>query len=238
MPRASTRKTAAPADDERMTEFAWGVAHQFGNLVQVILGFAQLIRTQRPNDPELMDEIAEIITASGRAKGLVEQLLILSHRHAVSPAAVDVRQLVQRLKGALADLAGSEVTVELAGGDGPLMAAADAAGMERILLQMASCARCAMPKGGTLTIETAPADGGRVRLTVRDTGEGFDAEAAGRLFEPFYLKKRFGYGDGLDLAVAKELMALQEGTIDAETAPGRGTAYHLTLPGASGRGRQ
>jgi len=222
--------------DEQLTEFAWGVAHQFSNLVQVIMGFSELIRSQHPQDQELLDEVNEIITASGRARGLVEQLLIISHRHQLMLEPVDVEQLLRHMAGALKEAAGTKVELEVRDGAGPLVAMVDARSVERVLLQLVSCARTAMPKGGALVLEAAPADGKpMVRLSVRDSGQGYDAEAAARLCEPFFLKRKFGYGDGLEMAAARHLMLQHGGSLEVETAPGRGTTVHLMLP-RNGRG--
>lgn len=214
-----------------MTEFAWGVAHQFSNLVQVILGFAQLIRSQYPGDPELLDEVQEIITASGRARGVVEQLLIISRRRELVLKPVDLNGLLQRMAAPMTEQAGGRVSIEVRSAPAPLLATADASSLERLLLQLAASARTAMPDGGTLVLTAGPAaDGRMIRLSIRDSGAGYDAEAASRMFEPFFLKRRFGYGDGLELAVASHLMLQHGGSIEAETAPGQGTALHLLLP--------
>jgi signal transduction histidine kinase len=204
----------------------------------VILGFAQLIRSQHPADPELLDEVDEIITASGRARGMVEQLLIISHRHQLMLVPVDVRQLLRRVGGALKAPEDDKVSVEVREAGSPLMAVADAGSLERILAQMAGCARTGMRGGGTLVLEAAEAGHGMVKLTMRDSGAGYDADTAARIFEPFFLKRQHGHGDGLEMAAAQHLMQQHGGSIEVETAPGRGTAYHLMLPGpAQEKGR-
>jgi two-component system cell cycle sensor histidine kinase/response regulator CckA len=241
------QKDEPSAGDQRreaIKEFAGGVAHDFSNPLQAILGFAELIRSQHRDDPELLDCVEEIITASKRAGTMVRQLLVISQQHELSCEPTDVNATVSALAPTMHQALGEHVRLELALGPTAPLVALDAAGFEQILTVLCAQARDAMPQGGTVTVRTehvygtsrvgpTPARGTAgdyLRLSVEDTGRGFDPALAERLFEPFYMKRRLGRGRGLEPAVVHRLVEQHGGFIEVDTAPDRGTAFHLYFP--------
>jgi CheY-like chemotaxis protein len=142
----------------------------------------------------------------------------------------EVRQLASMLRRII----GGDVALELGLRAGDARVHADAGQLEQVILNLAVNARDAMPNGGQLTIATAavPDASGRgtVRLTISDTGGGVSEEVRARMFEPFYTTKEVGRGTGLGLSIVYGIVEQSGGTIRVESAPGRGTSFHISLP--------
>jgi PAS domain S-box-containing protein len=203
-----------------------------------------------------------IAHAAARARTLVLQLLTFSRQQPLRPQPLDVGQLVRRAEALLRRVIGEEIvlTVHVARGGppagGPVVARVDAAQLEQVLLNLAVNARDAMltprhghPGGGGaldidvdgVTIDAAHArpwegvEAGRwVRLRVRDTGHGMDAETQAHAFEPFYTTKGVGAGTGLGLATVFGIVRQAGGALRVDSAPGRGTVLTILLPAADG----
>lgn len=224
-----------PADERRelLERFAGGVAHDISNPLQAILGFAEFMRSQKKDDPELLDCLEEIITACKRAGAMVQEMIAISRQRELACEPLDLNDAVSNAAEGLRAVVGEPVRLELALGAGLPKVALDPAAFERLLRALCSQAKEMMPEGGVLTLRT-DADGAHaashVRLSLQDTGAGFDPALVRRLFEPFYAKKQIGRGKGLDLAVAEALIGQHGGFIAVETAPGRGTTFHLYFP--------
>ena len=216
---------------EPTREFAWGVAHDFSNLMQVILGFAELLRMQHREDAELQQCVGEIITASDRAREMVTQLRLIGRRCEPALEPTDLNALLEGMADTLQALVGPDIRLQWrlqpGGGRMPL----DRACIARAVTGLCACAREAMPQGGTLTITTQQVHSG-VQLTVQDTGAGYEPSAAKRLCEPFFIKRTLGRGNGLEFAVAQGVAEQHGGRMTIETSPGRGTAIHLYFPRA------
>jgi two-component system, cell cycle sensor histidine kinase and response regulator CckA len=157
---------------------------------------------------------------------------------------LELDRVVRSSEGLLRTLVGNEVLMEVSlhGAGGRLLA--DFTQVQQILLNLAANARDAMPAGGELRIETAAVEwddqsagevpdarpGPALRLSVSDTGHGMDAETRRRIFEPFFTTKDKGQGTGLGLATVYGIVKQGSGWIGVESAPGRGTTFHIYLP--------
>jgi len=229
---------------EVIGSLAGGIAHDFNNLLTVILGFSELLQSQLdPMDPRraLVDEIAR---AGDRAAGLTRQLLAFSRRQRLEPVELDLNTVVREMATLARPLIG--VNIELVTRLAPALGHiyADAGQLHQVLLNLVVNARDAMPAGGTLAIETAnvvldaaaaasryPMEPGPyIQLTVRDTGQGMDAETQAHLFEPFFTTKGPGQGTGLGLATVYGIVKQSEGYIWVHSAPGKGTTFSLYFP--------
>ena len=229
---------------EAVGRFAGGIAHDFNNFLQIILGFASLIRARDPEDAPLQSDMREIVHAAESAGGMVQQLLAFSRRRPSQPRVFELNRHLAKLTRLIQQLIGSSVALRLALSRQALMIRCDPTGLEQVVMNLCANARDAMPDGGALTLSTrrvaldAPfarahswaRPGDYVRLSVRDTGAGMDPETAARIFEPFFTTKQLGRGTGLGLAVVYGLVTQHEGLIDIETAVGRGTTFHLYFP--------
>ena len=229
---------------ETIGRFAGGIAHDFQNILQVIFGFAWLLRTRCQETPELRDDVEEIIHASESASGMVRQLLAFSRRQALRPTVLELNQAVRDAERILQQFVGERIRIKLQLDPEPLLVKVDPTALEQMMMNLCSNAKDSMPQGGALTIRATriKADaafcdsrpsakaGNYVRLSIQDTGTGMDPEVASHIFEPFFTTKQQGKGTGLGLAVVHGLVQQHEGFIDVETASGRGTTFHLYFP--------
>jgi two-component system, cell cycle sensor histidine kinase and response regulator CckA len=231
---------------EAVGRLAGGVAHDFNNLLTVILGYCELLLTDLdPDDPRLTD-ILEIQKAGTRAGGLTRQLLAFSRKQIIEPTLLDLNQIATDLQAMLERLIGEDVTIVLGLQPGLAPVMADRGQVEQIVMNLAVNARDAMPKGGTLTIETANVEldelyakthvalkpGPYVRLAVTDTGTGMTPQVQARLFEPFFTTKEPGKGTGLGMATVYGIVTRSGGTVDVYSEVGKGTAFKVYFPRA------
>jgi signal transduction histidine kinase len=222
---------------------AGGVAHDFNNILNVILASAQLAREGIAEGSDVQEDLAAITQAAQRAAGLTTKLLFISRRETVARESLDLNDIVGGFRPMAASIVDKRVRIALALADSPLPLLADRAFLDQALLNLVSNAGHAMPDGGVLTLETglvlnaapvlafgASLPAGRfARLTVRDTGVGMAREQLTRVFEPFYSTKGAG-GTGLGLAVVYGGVRQHDGHVAAESEAGRGTAFHLLFP--------
>ena len=229
---------------EAIGRLAGGVAHDFNNLLTVISGYCELLLADyTPEDPHHAD-IVEIQKAGVRATALTRQLLAFSRKQIIEPKVLDLNKLVDDLRGMLGRLIGEDVKVELDLLPDLALVTADPGQVEQIVMNLAVNARDAMPKGGTLTIETANVEldqhyarahhavkpGRYVVLSVTDTGSGMTPQVQARLFEPFFTTKEPGKGTGLGLATVYGIVTRSGGSVAVYSEVGRGTSFKVYFP--------
>ena len=217
---------------------AGGIAHDFNNLLLAINGYSELALA-RLNGPEaeLRGAIEEVRAAGERATGLTRQLLTFSRKQVIQPTELDLNAVVAELSKMLGRIVGEHLELVLELDSALDRVRADRGQLEQILMNLAINARDAMPGGGVLRIVTASAvlaEGRHVALTVADTGIGMDDETKKRIFEPFFTTKGPGKGTGLGLATVYGIVEQNAGSIVVESEPGRGTAFTIYLPAATG----
>ena len=221
---------------------AGGIAHDFNNLLTVINGFAEIIVADSPPGARVRDLAGHIKDAGGRAAALTRQLLAFSRKQPASTELVDLSALVTALQPLLATLTGDTIQLKT-NLDSVLPILADRTQIESVILNLAVNGRDAMPRGGTLTIETrnsfeptqAPSEPSLNRLvvlTVSDTGTGISEEIQPHLFEPFFTTKELGKGTGLGLSTVYGVVTTAGGQIRYETASGVGTTFYVSFPAA------
>ena len=232
---------------EAVGRLAGGVAHDFSNLLAVILGYSDLLlRDLPPGDVRLRESADGIVEAAHRAVGVTRQLLTLSRKKLLRTEVLSLNKVVADVQRLLGRAIGEriELSVKLADGLRPVLADADQ--VAQVLLNLAVNARDAMPEGGPLAIETADADlpdahrelglapGRYVTLAVRDGGVGMADEVRSRIFEPFFTTKESG--TGLGLATVYGIVRQAGGAVRVESRPGGGTTFTVYLPVAEERG--
>ena len=234
---------------EGIGRLAGGIAHDFNNLLTAILGYAELMEAQLPDDEDLRSSLHEIRIAGERAAALTRQLLAFSRRQVLQPRILDLNLVVSEMEKLLRRLIGEDVVLTTRLDPGLASVRADPGQLEQVLMNLAVNARDAMPGGGTLTIETRNAQldavfaaahpcarvGRYVVLVVADTGTGMSAEVLSHAFEPFFTTKEQGKGTGLGLATAYGIVAQSDGFITIESAPGLGTTFRIHFPRVAGR---
>jgi hypothetical protein len=242
---------------EAVGRLANGVAHDFNNMLTVILSTGRAARDELAPGHPLREDLEEILATAGRAAALTRQLLEFSQRQAISEArTLDLGEAVRCLEQALRRLLGDGVELRLVTRPQPCPVRADPGQLDQIVLNLAANARDAMPSGGRLTIEVGPVDpddpatrrdslpsGPLVCLSVSDTGVGMSEATRARIFEPFFTTKSFGKGAGLGLTAVYGIVQQGGGAIRVTSAPGSGTTLRVYLPlaaapdGAPGGGR-
>jgi two-component system, cell cycle sensor histidine kinase and response regulator CckA len=228
---------------EGVGRLAGGIAHDFSNMLSVILGYSELL--QEREQPDLAGKyIGEIRTAAERAASLTRQLLAFSRQQALQPRLIDLNDVVDRVSQMLQPVMGDDI--ELVVTSAPSLGAvkADSLQIEQAVMNLAVNARDAMPAGGKLIIETRAVDldesfasssasfrpGPYVMLSVSDTGCGMDEQIMAHIFEPFFTTKPPGEGTGLGLSMVHGCVSQSGGHIWINSEPGGGTTFKIFLP--------
>jgi PAS domain S-box-containing protein len=234
---------------EAVGRLAGGIAHDFNNLLAVIMGHSDLIRSVLKKGDALAHDVEQIRRASERAASLTRQLLAFSRRQFLQPQVIDVNTLVGNLGTMLHRLIGEDVQLELRLDPETGRVSADPGQLEQVIMNLAVNARDAMPQGGRLTLETAPASlgqtfvtahpgstaGAHVRLSIHDTGCGMGPDVLSHLFEPFFTTKEPGRGTGLGLSTVYGIVKQHRGYVDVTSEPGRGSSFEVYLPRVEAR---
>ena len=229
---------------ELIGQLAGGVAHDFNNILQSMLGFAELAMTEE--DPETLRStyLPEIHRAGLSAAALTRQLLAFSRRQVLERKVLDLNELVERMGKMIRRVIGEDVklTLELSPRIRPVFV--DPGQAEQVILNLVVNARDAMPEGGRLQIATSEIDvteevcatrsdaqpGRFIRLTVTDTGTGMTADVQRHIFEPFFTTKGLGKGTGLGLATVFGIVKQHGGWINVDSEIGRGTSFEVYFP--------
>jgi len=235
---------------ESLGQLTGGVAHDFNNLLTVILGNVSLMKAMLSQGPLPADDesLTEIERAARRASDLTRQLLAFARRQPLLPRVVDLGAAVQSAGPMLRRVVGEAATLKLVAAEEPALANVDPVQIETTLLNLCLNARDAMPRGGTIAIETGMAvldeqyartaedvtPGAYSLITVSDTGSGIPSEHLPRLFEPFFTTKGPGKGTGLGLSMVYGFVKQSGGHIRVYSEVGRGTSVKLYFPAATG----
>jgi PAS domain S-box-containing protein len=200
---------------ESIGQLTGGIAHDFNNLLGIIIGNLELLQDAGGQHPGTAEHLGEILEAAQRGAELTSRLLAFARRQQLRPERADINALATGTAKLLARVLGENVRVELELAPDLWPARVDAAQLEAAITNLATNARDAMPKGGTLTLKTAnfPVDaayaavhadvpeGDYVMIEARDTGTGIAPEAQAHIFEPFFSTKEAGRGSGLGLSM-------------------------------------
>lgn len=223
---------------------AAGVAGDFNNLLTVITGYSEMLRSEMSAANPMRRFTEEILSAAERAAGLTRQLLAFSRGYNAHARVLDLPPLLSSMETMLGRLMGEQIAVVVMPAPGLGKIKADAAQMEQVIVNLAMNARDAMPDGGRFVIEAlnmevkpgqTPArpgmePGGYVMLAITDTGTGMDAETRAHLFEPFFTTKDRGKGSGLGLSIVYGIVNQSQGHINVYSEPGSGTIFEIFFP--------
>jgi signal transduction histidine kinase/CheY-like chemotaxis protein len=216
-------------------QLAGGVAHDFNNILAVILGFGYVLDDRLSGRPEQAD-LRAIITAAERGADLTRQMLLFGRGHDGEPDLIDVNRTIEGSESLLRRAVGEAVRLDLNLAPGLRSVRLGRGRVEQILLNLALNARDAMPDGGTLEIRTEPStlpgehEPG-VRVTVSDSGTGMPSAVIAHAFDPFFSTKAEGEGTGLGLSMVHGIVDTAGGKVALESTLGEGTRITLELPG-------
>jgi two-component system, cell cycle sensor histidine kinase and response regulator CckA len=233
---------------EAVGKLSGGVAHDFNNILGVIIGYSEALQQMMPADDPMREAVDEIEKAGRRAAALTQQLLAFSRKQVLEPKVLDLNSIVADVEKMLRRLIGEDLELEIVPASALGRVKADRGQIEQVILNLAVNARDAMPNGGKLKIETMNADlnesdarrlryvipGHYVMLQVSDTGTGMSAEVQSHIFEPFFTTKEQGKGTGLGLATVYGVVKQSGGYIWLESEVGRGSRFQVYLPRIEG----
>jgi hypothetical protein len=212
---------------------ATGLAHELGNPLGALRGFAHLLGRPGLSPPDHQDYLDRIQAEVGRMDAIIRSLLDFARPARTDTGPVDLNALVQNSL-ALAEVQKwyKDLTVVAELSPDEPRALAEANRLTQVLLNLLTNAGQAMPQGGTLTVGTSRAGPGEVTVWVRDTGIGISAEDVGKIFDPFFTLKEPGQGTGLGLSVSRSIVLSFHGRIEVESRPGQGSCFRVLLPAA------
>lgn len=235
---------------EVVGQLAGGVAHDFNNLLGVIVGFSDLLLERlSAGDPQIK-YVEQIKKAADRAVAVTRQLLAFSRKQVLQLRELQLNTLLEEMEPLIRHLVGERIDLGMMLDPGLGQIRADPGQVQQLVMNLIMNSRDAMPKGGTLTIQTMNArldedcarrhpdvrPGNYVTLAVSDSGMGMDAETKSHIFEPFFTTKPAGKGTGLGLSTAYGIVRQSGGHIWVYSEPGEGATFKIFLPRIAGVG--
>jgi signal transduction histidine kinase len=217
---------------DALGRLASGVAHDFSNLLAVVLGYVHHAERVAGDNGEIRGFLDDMKRVTRRGQDLNSKLLTLARSDELDVETFDAGQVIERLLPLLRRMFAPGVVLRLEPATAPAPVRLDRAGFEAVLLNMAKNADDALDGRGEFRLRTTVA-GDEVCVLVEDTGRGMTAETATRAFEPFFSTKPRGQGTGIGLATAYRVVTEAGGRIDIDSSPGEGARFSIRLPLAS-----
>jgi len=229
---------------EVIGHLASGVAHDFSNILAVIMGYSNMITAELEPESPLKKYAEEILHASERAAGLTSQLLVFSRKQTIVPVVLDPNDVLKDLEKMLRRLIDENIEMTFVPGKEIGRIKADSGYIGQVLMNLVVNARDAMPNGGKLSVATSNVTfdgnythahtgmipGDYTMLSVSDTGTGMTDEVKKHLFEAFFTTKPKGKGTGLGLATCQTIVKQCGGYIEVQSEPGKGTTFKIYFP--------
>lgn len=229
---------------EIIGQLAGGVAHDFNNILTVIMGYCNLLEMDSTLDQRQREKVVHIADASEKASQLTRGLLTFSRKEIMEIKKCNLKDIVQHIQGFLIRVIGEDIQLKIISRDIPIVVNADAGQIEQVLINLATNARDAMPNGGLLSIETDiqyidenfvhdhgyGVPGRYACVSVSDSGCGMDEYTCKKIFEPFFTTKEPGKGTGLGMAIAYGIVKQHNGFINVYSELGCGTTFRIYLP--------
>jgi nitrogen-specific signal transduction histidine kinase/ActR/RegA family two-component response regulator len=213
---------------------AGGISHDFNNLLNIIVGYAELTRKMLAAGHPAAEHVEKITGACARAADLIRKILTFSRGQVLRVEPLEFGGVLREFSALLTRVLGADIEISVSASEESMIVHADRTQIEQILLNLCTNARQAMPRGGRLTLDARPtqpqedAPGRYVHLRVTDTGHGIDDATMTRLWEPFFTTK--SEGTGLGLSMAYGIVQQHGGLIRAESRVGHGSTFHIFLP--------
>ncbi len=229
---------------EAVGTLAGGIAHDFNNILNVIIGYGNMVMDSMQTDSPSKGLMNEVLAAAEKATNLTKRLLVFSRKQLADVKPTNINDLITDIRKMLGRIIGEDIDFKLDLADSCLIVMGDAGQIEQVLMNLVSNAKDAMPEGGRLSISTGIQEfddeyvaangygepGKYVFITIADTGHGMDAETQKNIFEPFFTTKGIGEGTGLGLAISYGIIKQHRGYIKVYSEPGQGTAFKIYLP--------
>ncbi|MFH1153334.1 MAG: response regulator [Pseudomonadota bacterium] len=236
---------------ETVGRLAGGVAHDYNNMLSVIIGYGEMARDRvDPSDP-LHGDLEEILSAARRSAGITRQLLAFARKQTIAPRVLSLNDAIEGTLKMLRKLIGEDIDLAWLPGADPGEVKMDPSQIDQILANLVVNARDAIHGVGKITIQTGRAcfdaaycadhagtvPGDFILLAVSDDGSGMDPATLDRIFEPFFTTKGPGEGTGLGLSTVYGIVRQNNGFITVYSEPGKGTIFRIYLPRHAGQSR-
>jgi two-component system, cell cycle sensor histidine kinase and response regulator CckA len=229
---------------ESVGRLAGGVAHDYNNMLGVILGYTELALEKLGPDDILRPDLEEVMSAAKRSTDITRQLLAFSRQQTIAPRVIDLNETVESMLKMLRRLIGEDIDLSWHPGAGAGPVFIDPTQLDQILVNLCVNARDAIADVGKITIETDAktfddsycvdhfefVPGDYILLSVSDDGCGMDPATRERIFEPFFTTKEMGEGTGLGLATVYGIIKQNNGFINIYSEPNQGTVFRIYLP--------
>lgn len=229
---------------EGIGHLAGGIAHDFNNILTAMISYGHLLIQKKGGDELVKNYAEQILTLSDRAANLTQGLLVFSRRQAINLQVRDLNEIIRRVGKILARVIREDIELKTDLADKGLKVKVDSTQIEQVLMNLATNARDAMPKGGKLIIGTSLMEmdnelistngygkpGLYALITFADTGTGMDEETKKRIFEPFFTTKEVGKGTGLGLSTVYGIIKQHDGYINVDSELDKGTVFKIYLP--------
>ncbi len=229
---------------ESIGTLAGGIAHDFNNILTAIIGYGNVALMKMAKDDPQRLNIEHMLDAANRAAHLTKDLLLFSRKQISERKPLDLNNVIRKVETFLRRVIGEDIECKATQFAGALPILGDAHQLEQVLMNLATNARDAMPKGGVFSVTTDQVKfdnesisidgyvkpGNYALITISDTGKGMDEATRDHIFEPFFTTKEVGKGTGLGLAVVYGIIKQHEGTINVYSESGRGTTFTIYLP--------
>lgn len=234
---------------EAVGMLAGGVAHDYNNMLGVIIGYAELALFKVDEAQPLYSDLQEIIKAAKRSADITRQLLTFARKQTIIPVVLDLNQAVEGMIKMLSRLIGEDIDLIWIPDASPCPVKMDPVQVDQILANLCVNARDSITDVGKVTIETSNTvfdekycsdhfgfvKGEYVMLAISDNGCGMDNETIGQIFEPFFTSKGVGQGTGLGLSMVHGIVKQNNGFINVYSEPGKGTTFRVYLPRDTGQ---
>lgn len=229
---------------ESIGRLAGGVAHDFNNMLSVIIGYAEQIRVGVKSGDSFYDSVVQIIAAARRSSDITSQLLAFARKQTISPRKLDLNASLSKMGTMLKRLIGEDIELSVQLAEDKCYIMMDPSQVDQVIINLCVNARDAINGVGKIVLNTEEVyldsryckqnpgaiSGNFVRLEVHDNGSGMDEETLLNLFEPFFTTKEAEQGTGLGLATVYGIIQQNGGFVNVESAPGEGSTFRLFFP--------
>jgi PAS domain S-box-containing protein len=229
---------------EAVGQLAGSVAHDFNNILTSLIGYGSLLEMEIPEDSPLRQYVEQMLSSAEKAADLTQSLLAFSRRQTITLKPRSLNDIITGVEKLLKRLLMEDIELKINLTDKTLIIMADVAQIDQVIINISTNARDAMPKGGTLSIETKllnpdtkynnaqgnEAPGEYAFLSISDTGTGMNDTIKERIFDPFYTTKEIGQGTGLGLTIVYGIIQQHNGFITVQSEENHGTTFNIYLP--------
>ncbi len=230
---------------ESIGTLAGGVAHDFNNILAIIMSYGGLLENELEKDDSSREYVQNILEAAKKAAVLTSGLLAFSRKEAIDTKPIDLNEVVKKMGSIIPGLLDEDITFKTVLTGKNCVVMANSGHIEQVLMNLITNARDAMPRGGSLVVCTDVVAvethchaslsknckaGEYALLSVSDTGIGMDKGTQERIFEPFFTTKEVGRGTGIGLSIVFGIVKQHGGYIDIASEPGKGTTFKIYLP--------